>query len=99
MEFMQGKPDGAFLVRDSQDAEYALVVQKGGSSRSIRITSSDGVWGLADLRLSADEPVLGNFSSVVALVDYFRHTSLVKYNKSFDVVLMHPVSRFELVST
>lgn len=96
---MSGKPDGAFLIMDAPTpGEYTLFVQSKGTIKYIRILSSHGKYGLADPKIFATEPVLGNFPSVVALVDYFSTTSLAKYNHTLDVTLSYPLSKFRLVS-
>lgn len=100
MKSLEGKPDGAFLIRDTTTLkQYTLYVQNGGDIKVIRIVSSNGKYGLTDPIIAAAEPILGSFSSVSSLVDYFGHTSLKMYNSSLDVTLAHPVSKFQLVST
>ncbi|XP_041378873.1 phosphatidylinositol 3-kinase regulatory subunit alpha-like, partial [Gigantopelta aegis] len=81
--------DGTFLVRDSQRGAYTLTVRKGGQNKLIRIISSQGKYGFS-------EPT--DFSSVPALIEYYRKNSLSQYNPRLDVKLEHPISRFAKIT-
>ena len=64
--------------------------RKGGSNKLIKIFHRDGKYGFVD-------PL--KFNSVVELINYYRHHSLSHYNKTLDVRLMSPVSRFSKVGS
>ena len=86
MRIMEGKPDGAFLVRDAVHIPgfYTLTLRKSGINHLIRIRMKDGLCGLC-------EPL--EFTSVVALVSFFKVHSLACYIPNLDITLALPVLR------
>ena len=83
---MKDKPNGAFLVRDAArlPGYYTLTLRKSGVNRLIRIMLRDGLYGFA-------EPL--EFTSVVALVSFYKEHSLAPYSPKLDITLGMPVSR------
>lgn len=82
---MQPQPDGAFLVRKSQDASnsFTLIVKKSTLCK-IRIKCEADKYGFVS-------PF--TFDSVVDLIKHFKNRSLVEYNPKLDVCLMYPVEQ------
>lgn len=63
--------------------------RKDGHNKLIKIYHRDGKYGFSD-------PL--TFTSVVELIWYYQHHSLVEYNAMLDLMLTYPVSRFQKVS-
>ena len=88
---LQDAEDGSFLVRDKTGfpGDYTLTLKKDGAIRMIRIFHHRGMYGFS-------EPF--NFTSVTALVQYYREHSLCDYNSQLDICLLYPVSKYEETS-
>ncbi|KAM4574680.1 phosphoinositide-3-kinase, regulatory subunit 3b (gamma) [Fundulus diaphanus] len=83
-ELLVGKPDGAFLIRESSKKGcYACSVVVGGQVKHCVIHSTPRGLGFA-------EPY-NLYGSLKELVLHYRHTSLVQHNDALDVRLAHPV--------
>lgn len=63
--------------------------RKDGHNKLIKIYHGEGKYGFSD-------PL--TFTSVVELIWYYQHHSLVEYNAMLDLMLTYPVSRFQKVS-
>uniref|UniRef100_A0A3Q4GKD9 Phosphatidylinositol 3-kinase regulatory subunit alpha n=1 Tax=Neolamprologus brichardi TaxID=32507 RepID=A0A3Q4GKD9_NEOBR len=59
---------------------------KGGNNKLIKIFHREGKYGFSD-------PL--TFSSVVELINHYRHESLAQYNPKLDVKLLYPVSKHQ----
>ena len=68
-----------------------------GANKLVRINCSNDMYGFYDN--SVNPPVLMEFPSVPALVEYFQRVPLTKYNASLDITLIHPLFRVTTVST
>ncbi|XP_038152000.1 phosphatidylinositol 3-kinase regulatory subunit gamma-like isoform X5 [Cyprinodon tularosa] len=83
-ELLVGKPDGAFLIRESSKKGcYACSVVVDGEVKHCVIHSTPRGFGFA-------EP-FNLYGSLKELVLHYRHTSLVQHNDSLNVRLTHPV--------
>lgn len=73
----------------SSPALRSLVTcRKGGNNKLIKIFHREGKYGFSD-------PL--TFSSVVELINHYRHESLAQYNPKLDVKLLYPVSKHQQV--
>ncbi|XP_068095676.1 phosphatidylinositol 3-kinase regulatory subunit gamma isoform X2 [Hyperolius riggenbachi] len=83
-ELLQGKPDGAFLIRESSKKGcYACSVVTEGDVKHCVIYSTSRGYGFA-------EPY-NLYSTLKDLVLHYQHTSLVQHNDSLNVRLAYPV--------
>ncbi|KAG8436977.1 hypothetical protein GDO86_007892 [Hymenochirus boettgeri] len=83
-ELLDGKPDGAFLIRESSKKGcYACSVVAEGDVKHCVIYSTSRGYGFA-------EPY-NLYSTLKELVLHYQHTSLVQHNDSLNVRLAYPV--------
>lgn len=69
---------------------FYSIFRKGGNNKLIKIFHREGKYGFSD-------PL--TFSSVVELINHYRHESLAQYNPKLDVKLLYPVSKHQQVCT
>lgn len=67
---------------------FLITCRKGGNNKLIKIFHREGKYGFSD-------PL--TFSSVVELINHYRHESLAQYNPKLDVKLLYPVSKYQQV--
>ncbi|KAG9466524.1 hypothetical protein GDO78_016553 [Eleutherodactylus coqui] len=83
-DLLQGKPDGAFLIRESSKKGcYACSVVADGDVKHCVIYSTSRGYGFA-------EPY-NLYGTLKELVLHYRHTSLIQHNDSLNVRLAYPV--------
>ncbi|KAM4721623.1 phosphatidylinositol 3-kinase regulatory subunit gamma isoform 2-T2 [Rhinophrynus dorsalis] len=83
-ELLEGKPDGAFLIRESSKKGcYACSVVADGDVKHCVIYSTSRGYGFA-------EPY-NLYGTLKELVLHYQHTSLVQHNDSLNVRLAYPV--------
>lgn len=87
-----GGKSKCFCMRRIQGLTLCLEIRlsrKDGHNKLIKIYHREGKYGFSD-------PL--TFTSVVELIWYYQHHSLVEYNAMLDLMLTYPVSRFQKVS-
>ncbi|CAD5206157.1 unnamed protein product [Bursaphelenchus okinawaensis] len=79
-------PTGTFAVRDSSSpGEYTLTVRVDGANRLVKILIYEDRCGFTPQNL--------DFSSVVELIEYYRHRSLEDYNPALKTSLRFPLEK------
>ncbi|CAD5208822.1 unnamed protein product [Bursaphelenchus xylophilus] len=83
---MSHHPTGTFAVRDSSTpGEYTLTVRVDGTNRLVKILIYDDRCGFTTQNL--------DFTSVVELIEYYRHRSLEDYNPTLKTSLRFPLEK------
>lgn len=75
-------------LESTRTTECSVSCRKGGNNKLIKIFHREGKYGFSD-------PL--TFSSVVELINHYRHESLAQYNPKLDVKLLYPVSKYQQV--
>ena len=96
------KPDGSFLVCDSEtEGEYDLCAQKGGVNGFVHISYCNHTYGFFDYSCSLPQAIF-KFPTVPAFVEHFKQAPLkirTADDVYLEVTLVHPISEFEIVSS
>lgn len=74
------------------DIDFAPLLhhRKGGNNKLIKICHRGGRYGFS-------EPL--TFTTVVELINHYRHDSLAQYNAKLDTRLLYPISKYQQVPT